>query len=77
MTNTIFYRQCAMRRGESHQVAWIPEVFAVSGKIVDLKQSGRISCGWLVTGVGDVRLDGAYLADRSQDYKRTRKASDA
>jgi hypothetical protein len=77
MTTTVFYRQCAMRRGDSHQVAWIPEIFAAVGKVVDLKQNGQLSLGWLVTGVGDVRLDGEYLADRSQDYKRTRKASDA
>lgn len=76
-------RQCSMERptagGHEEQRAWIPEKFAVTGRTLELKNSdtGEWENGWIVTGVGDGVLASSVVGERSQDYKNTRKASDA
>jgi hypothetical protein len=68
--------QCKLRRGNTVQTTWIPSKIAVVGNIVNLKEAdGSWDDGWevLETYTG---LEWAVLNERSQDYKRTRKASD-
>ncbi|MBC8103317.1 MAG: hypothetical protein H7Z41_12075 [Cytophagales bacterium] len=77
MSRTTFYRQCGLQRANTRQRAWIPERFAVEGKVLGLKrEDGVWEEGWLVATAGDIRLSGEVVSDRSQDYKRTRAASD-
>jgi len=59
------------------QTSWIPSKLAVKGKFLKIKNlvTGRWSDGWKVAEVYAVHLTEA-VEDRSQDYKRTRKASD-
>jgi hypothetical protein len=82
-TGTYNMRQCNMRRpselGHEVQRAWIPEKFAVAGKFLELqnKATGEWENGWEVVGVGTGVLKSDIVNERSQDYKNTRKASDA
>ena len=80
----MFYRQCCMEKpaggskggNYAFQISWIPEKFAVEGKFLELKNdSGEWSDGWQVVQVGARKSD-KEANDRSQDYKRTRRASD-
>jgi len=77
------YRQCIL-----HQItrktdgkvkvhtSWIPEQFAYVGNWVSLKnQDGTWDDHWKVIEVG-ARAPEDQVLERSQDYKRTRKASD-
>jgi hypothetical protein len=77
-TGTYNMRQCSMRRGNVVQRAWIPEKFAVAGKSLRLKDSatGTWEDGWKVASVSDAVLPSDIVAERSQDYKHTRRASD-
>ena len=70
-----FYRQCWLSRGNSRQMAWIPEKFAVMGRFLKLTEEGVSEDGWQVVGVG-TRLTEEYVRERSEDYKHTRRASD-
>jgi hypothetical protein len=74
------HTQCKLSKDEDGRVvnytAWIPDDVAVVGRTVKLKEDdGTWSEGWRV----DERyttLPYTVVAERSQDYKRTRKASD-
>ena len=66
------YRQCTMKKKDSFQVAWIPERFAVMGKYLRIGEDD----GWKVESVSNVVQTSEENNERSQDYKRTRKASD-
>ena len=59
------------------QTSWIPEKFAVEGKYLELYDFKNDSWKtWRVRKVYDFAVDYEYIRERSQDYKRTRKASD-
>lgn len=42
-----YYKQCKLVRGDTNDVAWVPEQLAKVGKILDRKDSP----GWTVTEV--------------------------
>ena len=65
-------KQCTLRKGSTEQTSWIPSKFAIIGKFVKLNGDN----GWEITAVGMENRSSDYVDDRSQDYKRTRKASD-
>lgn len=71
-----FYKQVELRREGTFLVSWIPEVYAHVGYTIGLKDKGQWSEGWEVLAVGAKRLPESAMVERSQDYKRTRKASD-
>ena len=76
-----FYRQCYLRRiapgGQvCHTIGFIPERFAVSGKVLRLTLGDREQAGWEVISAGSQRFPEYLLVHQSQDYKRMRKASD-
>ena len=50
MKRTI-YRQCEVRRGPAFRLTWIPASFAVNGKMLNLRDNGEWSDGWVVTEV--------------------------
>lgn len=67
------YIQCEIVRDGFLEVAWLPKIFAVEGKLLN------------ITGVEGYRVARVYretempyevLNDNSRDYLRTRKASD-
>ena len=73
MTNVfIKYKQCELSKGVSIQTSWLPVKFAVVGKFLKLKGDN----GWEVKKVFDFAMKEDILKERSQDYKKTRLASD-
>jgi hypothetical protein len=72
------YTQCALKKRDSHHMAWIPTQFANIGKFIKIKQDdGSWDDGWEVIGDGGGLTRSAKDADEgSQLYKKTRKASD-
>ncbi|KMO34867.1 hypothetical protein VQ02_18260 [Methylobacterium variabile] len=78
---TTHYVQCELSRHRlvhvTKQVTWLPERFARVGGYVKLKEEGGWQDGWRVTAAyPEARLSHEVLMERSQDYKRTRAASD-
>lgn len=69
-------RQCRLSRGKVQTTLWLPEKYAVKGSIVKLKQDGEWVDGWLVESVSEASMPYEEVRDRSEDYKKQRKASD-
>lgn len=66
------YKQCRLvKDGTRTQVAWIPEAFAVVGKILRL----GFDDGWRVASIGG-RMESGYLFRHNRDYLTQRRASD-
>lgn len=64
------YTQCHLTKNNRHKTAYIPSKFArVGNKILE-------EDGWIVRDVYTTMSEDNVL-DQSEDYKRTRKASDA
>lgn len=70
-------RQCQLSYGWTTKTFWIPSKFAIKGKslLIDDDMTG-IQEEWIVDEVYGPELPYSYVNDRSQDHKRTRKASD-
>ena len=66
------YKQCRMTKKSAIDIAWIPEKFAVVGKYLRIGDDN----GWKVESVSSVVQTSEENNERSQDYKRTRRASD-
>ena len=64
------YTQCRMKRGYAIQTAWIPEKFAVMGKILKIKDE----IGWLITNVFST-MDEKDVKMQKRIYKIYRKVT--
>ena len=65
----IFFRQCRMSKpGFQDEVAWIPEKFAVKGKVIKLKEDD----GWTVDHAGTMRKTNEEM-QRIRDEHRTHR----
>jgi hypothetical protein len=78
---TMRYRQCCLERydhgGVQRLVSWLPEVYAVAGQTVRLRQKdGSWSALWLVRTASPEALDEKLVVHRSRDHMRQRAASD-
>jgi len=77
-----YHKQCMMKRKVDNKTAfltsWIPEKFAIKGKVIKLeeRETGKITDGWEIVMVGSKRKESKEVIERSQDYKKTRRASD-
>ena len=72
--------QCQLRRDNQQQMLWIPTKFATEGRRVGLRektiQGGAYwDEGWVVDKIFTT-MPSSYVLERSQDYKKTREASD-
>jgi len=67
----MLYRQCILRKDTTETTSWLPEKYAIKGKFLKLK----IDDGWEVIEVGASMSEKEAMA-RSQDYNKTRKATD-
>lgn len=82
MSKETFFRQCSLdlplKNGVKRTVSWIPEKYAIKGKIIQLKkrETDEWENGWVVVMVGTIRLTQDQVTERSQDFKKQRKASD-
>lgn len=70
-------RQCQLSYGWTTKTFWIPSKFAIQGKLllIDDDMTGRQE-EWTVDEVYCPELPYSYINERSQDYKKTREASD-
>lgn len=65
--------QCRMAKADgSHYTAYIPSEFAVMGRVLDIDD---VATGMRVVDVYH-SLPYSVVNERSQDYKKTRQASD-
>jgi len=72
-------KQCRLVRGDSSTISWLPDKFAVKGKIIDLRsrETGKWSKNWeVVSGWYSDSVNSDYILEREQDYKHQRAASD-
>lgn len=76
-TGDYLCRQCQLSYGWTSKTFWIPSKFAIQGKLllIDDDITGRQE-EWTVDEVYGPELPYSYVNDRSQDYKKTREASD-
>ena len=74
----IYYKQCMMKRKNETTTSWIPEKFAIKDKIIKLenRETGKWTDGWRIVIIGLKRRESKEVVERSQDHKKTRKASD-
>lgn len=75
----IYYKQCVLRKENTIEVSWIPEVYAHVNAYVAIRNKKDKSIwddGWQVITVSQFRMDEEQLNDFSQDYKHQRKMSD-
>lgn len=74
------YKQVVLERieaiGHIVMTTHIPSKFAILGKEIKIKIEDEWSYGWKVVHTGSLEVEENYVNERSQDYKRTRKASD-
>ncbi len=80
MSKTTYYRQCHMAKptktGKWEQTSWIPEKFAVVGKVLKLKDmDGNWDNGWVVETASQTRLADDMLPDYHSEIKGHRKAT--
>ncbi len=78
MRNFTHYVQCTLKHlpTRREQVCWIPECFAVPGKIIGIREAGgEWDEGWTVWLTG-TRLEKSVVEQRQRDYLHTREASD-
>lgn len=64
-------RQCFLSSGGTSYVAWLPDKFAVVGKVVEIHGKN-----WTIKNVYGPHKEDAEVHERSRDYLRQRKASD-
>lgn len=69
------HTQCLLKRGNERYTAWIPSKFAIVGDYIKYLENRIWSDGWRVEEVYN-QLPSNVVFERSQDYKKTRKASD-
>lgn len=76
MKNTT-HTQCKLTRGDTQYICWLPTKYAILGKFLKLKdrETDTWENGWQVKETFST-MNSDYVADRSRDFKRTRKASD-
>lgn len=59
----------------SAEDCWIPERFAVAGKVLRLSDGETWEDGWVVRAVGPYRMAEEELPDPHRDIKRHRRAT--
>jgi hypothetical protein len=69
--------QCRMQNGNRILVSWIPEDYAVRGKVLNLKdrKTGTWENGWIVLETGQRKPYEFVILD-AQDYKAWRDVTD-
>jgi hypothetical protein len=73
MSKQVNYRQCRLRRGNQFTTSWLPERFAVVGKVLQWKGLGDWEDGWVVLEAGAALVEEADLPDFHRDRKRYRR----
>lgn len=64
--------QCHLQKGETHQIAWLPEDDAIKGRWVALKMNDEWSDGWQITEVG-ARTETQRVTDQMTRVRSMKK----
>ncbi len=80
MSRTIYYRQCQLVKkeevGTRHQTSYLPERFAIQGKVLRLRNAeGTWEDGWVVEQASEARVSEDLLPDSHQEIKWHRRAT--
>lgn len=75
MPNNTYYRQCLLSKQQLEQTSWIPEQYAIKGKILKIKDNGVWVNGWIVGNVGERRIKEWLLPNPRLEVKQHRKAT--
>lgn len=72
-----FSVQCRMVNGRRILVSWIPEPYAIKGKVLRLfdRNKKEWEDNWVVMDVGS-KQPYEFIRERSQDYKRMKDITD-
>lgn len=76
MSKPIFYKQCEVQNGNTHEICFLPEKFAVVGGKIELKINDGWYGGWTIVAVYDWLVPECEAIERSVDYKKQRRCSD-
>jgi hypothetical protein len=58
------YKQCTLKNGTGFHKAWIPQEFAVRGKLIQIKNElGHWGRTWEVVSAGETALSGEYVRE--------------
>lgn len=72
------FKQCKIRKGYTIDILWLPEVYAVKGKFLKLKEKdGTWDDGWQVIDVfQSIKKNVKQIEVLESSYKHQRKMSD-
>ena len=70
------YFQCSLKKGRGTIVSFIPQKFAILGKIVKLKVNDKWTNGWRVEAVSAISMNEEDLGKIEKQHRVHRKASD-
>ncbi len=71
----MFYRQVKLKKDCWESTCWIPERFAVVGKLLGIKSSGVWVEGWIVSEIYS-RLDEKTVLSNQDQYRHHREVTD-
>lgn len=75
----VYYKQCHLTKKTKEttweQTSFIPEEFAVVGKVIKIKENGVWDDGWIVKEAGSRRVHEDLLPDSHTQVKRHRQAT--
>ena len=72
----VLLRQVHLHQPFWTHVCWIPEKYAIVGKVLRVKMYDGWQDGWVVMRVGSVSLTEEELAVRKDDHSHQREVSD-
>lgn len=76
MKKKVYYRQCNLQKGNMHQTSWIPEQYAVTNKVLKLRDpDGVWEDGWVVKRVSSNRVEDTSITDSHKEIKAHRNAT--
>jgi hypothetical protein len=68
------YKQCRIERDGMAIVCWVPDMFAMSGKSVELKSESEWQDKWKIAVVYDETSDEQLLIDQKTEIRSFRDA---
>lgn len=71
----VYFRQCKLRKENAFTTSYIPDQFAVLGRVLKLKTGGEWDDGWTVIEVSSFRHLDEDLPDSHDEIKSHRKAT--
>lgn len=67
----MLYKQCKLRHGENlYTTSWIPEKFAVEGKLLSIRDDQKHWSNWTVIFVGSAQEDPPDVRDLIKGHRK-------